>query len=135
MKETEEIMQKDVVPNDNQDINAIEIQDTPKVTSPSDFQKILAVFLLLLSIGYMVSPIDPVPDVIPVLGWFDDLLIVMVGGMNFVQQFMQNQNSFSAKVLKYCKWFLVLLFIIVILLFIGLVVLGFVLVKTLNSPQ
>ena len=31
-----------------------------------------------LSVGLILSPIDPIPDVIPVLGWCDDLVALVV---------------------------------------------------------
>ena len=34
----------------------------------------LSIVFVIISILYTVSPIDLVPDVIPVLGWLDDLL-------------------------------------------------------------
>ena len=37
---------------------------------------LLAKLLLGLTIGYMLSPIDLIPDFIPVLGLLDDLIIV-----------------------------------------------------------
>lgn len=30
----------------------------------------------LLLVGYVVSPIDLIPDVIPVIGWVDDIVLV-----------------------------------------------------------
>ncbi len=35
-----------------------------------------AKLLIGLTVGYLLSPIDLIPDFIPVLGWLDDLLIV-----------------------------------------------------------
>ena len=39
----------------------------------------LAKLLAGLTIGYALSPIDLIPDFIPVLGWLDDLIIVPLG--------------------------------------------------------
>ena len=35
-----------------------------------------AKILIGITVGYLLSPIDLIPDFIPVLGWLDDLLIV-----------------------------------------------------------
>ena len=32
--------------------------------------------MLLLAVAYLVSPIDLIPDVVPVLGWLDDIGVV-----------------------------------------------------------
>lgn len=36
----------------------------------------LAKVLIALTLGYLFSPIDLIPDFIPVLGWLDDLVLV-----------------------------------------------------------
>lgn len=35
-----------------------------------------AKFLIVITLGYLLSPIDLIPDFIPVLGYLDDLIIV-----------------------------------------------------------
>jgi uncharacterized membrane protein YkvA (DUF1232 family) len=40
-----------------------------------------AKFLALVVVGYAVSPIDLIPDFIPVLGYLDDLLLIPLGIM------------------------------------------------------
>ena len=37
---------------------------------------ILAVIAIILAIIYVVFPIDLIPDVIPVIGWLDDLIVI-----------------------------------------------------------
>jgi uncharacterized membrane protein YkvA (DUF1232 family) len=36
--------------------------------------------ILLLALIYILSPIDIVPDVIPVAGWLDDVIVALVAG-------------------------------------------------------
>ncbi|MCB2293627.1 DUF1232 domain-containing protein [Clostridium algoriphilum] len=38
-----------------------------------------AKLIILLVVGYALSPIDLIPDFIPVLGYLDDLIIVPIG--------------------------------------------------------
>ena len=74
----------------------------------SDFQKGLAVFLMVMSLLYTVSPIDLAPDAVPVIGWLDDVGFLMTATMNLVQQFSKDQNSAMVKILKYAKWLMVI---------------------------
>ena len=39
---------------------------------------ILAKILIIMAIGYALSPIDLIPDFIPVIGYLDDILIVPI---------------------------------------------------------
>ncbi len=41
--------------------------------------KIRAVIGLVVIFAYIISPIDAVPDVIPLSGWLDDLIVVPLG--------------------------------------------------------
>ena len=70
---------------------------------------------------YTVSPIDILPDAIPVLGWMDDLGVSAFAVLNVVQQFTSNQKSLLVKIVKYFKWFLILATVGIVLLFGGLV--------------
>jgi uncharacterized membrane protein YkvA (DUF1232 family) len=44
-----------------------------------------AKFLALIVVGYALSPIDLIPDFIPVLGYLDDLILVPLGIMLVVR--------------------------------------------------
>jgi uncharacterized membrane protein YkvA (DUF1232 family) len=35
--------------------------------------------IFLLALLYVLSPVDLIPDVIPVVGWTDDLLALLIG--------------------------------------------------------
>ncbi len=37
---------------------------------------LLAKLIILLAIAYLLSPVDLIPDFIPVLGWLDDVIII-----------------------------------------------------------
>jgi len=41
--------------------------------------KLRAVILLVLIFAYVISPIDIIPDFIPLSGWLDDLVVVPLG--------------------------------------------------------
>lgn len=40
---------------------------------------------LVLAVGYVVSPIDLVPDFIPIVGWLDDLIVLTMGLNKFLE--------------------------------------------------
>ena len=40
-----------------------------------------AMLILLLALIYIISLIDIVPDVIPVAGWVDDVIVTLVAGI------------------------------------------------------
>lgn len=43
------------------------------------FHILRAILLLVAALFYCISPIDLVPDTIPLLGWADDLVILATG--------------------------------------------------------
>ena len=87
----------------------------------SPMQKGFAVFLAIVSLLYTASPIDLVPDAIPVVGWLDDIGFLIIATMNAIQQFTKDQNSTMVKILKYAKWFMVVAVVIAALLLGGLI--------------
>ncbi|MBR3669386.1 MAG: DUF1232 domain-containing protein [Fibrobacter sp.] len=92
-----------------------------EMNGASNFQKGLAVFLLIVSVLYTLSPIDLAPDAIPVVGWIDDFGFLVTATMNAIQQFAKDQNSAMVKILKYAKWFLIIAVVIAALLLGGLI--------------
>ncbi len=95
--------------------------DVKDMDGASPMQKGLAVFFMIMSLLYTASPIDLVPDAIPVVGWLDDIGFLVTAAMNAIQQFTKDQNSAMVKILKYAKWFMVIAVIIAALLLGGLI--------------
>ena len=77
----------------------------------------------VLGIIYAISPVDILPDVIPVAGWVDDILITVTGGLNLIQSYLKESNEHLAKIVKGIKWVLIVLGILIIAI-IALVVVG-----------
>ena len=67
-----------------------------------------------LAVLYMVSPVDILPDVIPVAGWVDDLLITVTGGLNLIQSYVKEGNETLASILGMIKWVVIILGVIAI---------------------
>ena len=80
---------------------------------------------LILALIYTVSPIDLVPDFIPIVWWFEDALLVIVGGLNGIQNGVLEANSSLRTLIKYLKWGLLIIGGIAILIVVLLVVLVF----------
>ncbi|MCQ2108599.1 MAG: DUF1232 domain-containing protein [Fibrobacter sp.] len=74
--------------------------------------KALSIIVALVAAAYTASPIDAVPDAIPVLGWLDDIGFVLMAALNVYQQFAKDQNSTMVKLIRYTKWMLVALIIL-----------------------
>ena len=78
-----------------------------------------------MALIYTVSPIDLVPDFIPIVGWLEDALLVIVGGLNGIQNGVLEANSSLRTLIKYLKWGLLIIGGIAILIVVLLVVLVF----------
>lgn len=92
-------------------------------TGANTLWKALSIVIAMLALAYDVSPIDAVPDAIPVLGWLDDIGITAFAAMNVYQQFAKNPKAPLVKLAKYIKWILVTLVVLLGVAFGGLVTL------------
>jgi len=69
-----------------------------------------------LALIYTISPIDLVPDAFPILGWLDDITLLNVALLNLVEKYHEKTHTKLAYILRYLKWILLVLGIIVLLL-------------------
>lgn len=59
-----------------------------------------------LGVFYGISPIDIVPDIIPVVGWIDDLVITGGSLLHLGQAFAKDTSEALAKMIGLFKWVL-----------------------------
>ncbi|MGI6446012.1 MAG: YkvA family protein [Candidatus Ozemobacteraceae bacterium] len=48
--------------------------------------------LCVLAVLYVVSPVDLIPDVVPIIGWLDDITVFIAGIINFLH-YIKNKRS------------------------------------------
>lgn len=89
---------------------------------------ILAKLLAFLTVAYALSPIDLIPDFIPVLGYLDDLILLpllVVLTIKIIPKEVWLQSKEQAKALiatkQMKKWYYVLPVIVIWLLIFGLI--------------
>ncbi len=51
------------------------------------------IVVVIVAIIYVISPIDVVPDLIPFVGYLDDVIVGLVGLKNAVSIFIGNQQQ------------------------------------------
>ena len=83
--------------------------------------KALSVIIAMAAIVYDLSPIDAVPDVVPLFGWLDDVGFTLMAALNAYQHFSKDQSAIYVRLAKYVKWMMVALIILA-----GVAVGGFV---------
>ena len=90
---------------------------------------IIAKIFIIMAIGYALSPIDLIPDFIPVLGYLDDILIVpllVIISIKFIPKPVMAECREQAKDMwkdgKPKKWYYAIPIILIWLLIIFLIV-------------
>lgn len=66
--------------------------------------KIMPTVLAVIATIYGVSPIDLSPDIIPIVGWIDDIVILGGAYLNLAQAFTKDVNKNFAALLGIAKW-------------------------------
>ena len=74
-----------------------------------------ALGFVLLGLLYGVSPIDIIPD-IPVIGWTDDVLVLILTTLNLIVQLLTDIAGTVAQIAKELKNIRVVLYVIAFLL-------------------
>lgn len=71
-----------------------EIEQVKKALDKTQQQKgntgMSRIFWILLVIGYVLSPIDVIPDAIPIVGAVDDVLVILISVISFFYNKKQN---------------------------------------------
>jgi hypothetical protein len=92
-------------------------------------EKIRAVIGMVVIFAYIISPFDLVPDVIPLAGWVDDLIVVPVGfaltrlltpGINVVEK--QQRAQKDVKRIIFWAIFSILAVVLLVLAWLGLLI-------------
>lgn len=76
----------------------------------------MAYILFAISILYAISPVDIVPDIAPVIGWFDDVVIAITGSLNLIQKTLVKGNQSLVTIIKFIKFGILGIGIIIVLL-------------------
>ena len=97
-----------------------------KVEITEKTNKISPIIVGILGVLYGVSPIDAIPDVIPVAGWIDDLVITGGSLLGVAQAFAKDTSVYLAKIIGIFKWSLWILggILIAILALLGVTIYG-----------
>lgn len=69
----------------------------------------------MLSMLYVLSPFDLVPDAVPIAGLLEDVLIGLAGILNLVESYADNTNGLITRTLKTAKWIIVFAAILIVL--------------------
>ncbi|MDT3740214.1 MAG: YkvA family protein [Candidatus Kapabacteria bacterium] len=86
-----------------------------------------AKLFIVILVGYALSPIDLIPDFIPILGYLDDLILIPLGitvALKMIPNQVMVESRIKASTLKTKprNWIAVAVIVVIWLIIIGLVV-------------
>lgn len=102
-----------------------EIVNNDEPYKNKSLNSILSWIPFILALIYTISPVDFIPDVIPVAGWGEDAMFLIVSALHGIQNTVLDKNTSIYKIIKYIKWASLILTIIFILILVLLIVLVF----------
>jgi uncharacterized membrane protein YkvA (DUF1232 family) len=100
--------------------------------------KLGSVVGLLLIFAYVISPIDIIPDFIPMAGWLDDLVVVPLG-LALMRKLipsinvMEKRDRAQASVRRIILWTVLSLVVAFILVLLGLGLLIYIIVRLITG--
>lgn len=87
-------------------------QATPPNNTP---QRMRGWIGAILSMLYVLSPFDLVPDAVPIAGLLEDVLIGMAGILNLIESYGGNFNGLLARTIKIAKWIILMAAVLIML--------------------
>ncbi|WP_010254009.1 YkvA family protein [Myroides injenensis] len=86
--------------------------------------KVGALLVGVLGVLYGISPIDLVPDVIPVVGWLDDLVIAGGAILHVIEAYLKDYSNSLASLVRMVKWLIWILggLLVLVLALFGVVI-------------
>lgn len=94
----------------------MELQRTFKEQSIKNGMSTMNWITTILGTLYVISPVDFIPDAIPVVGWIDDILIAVSSISTVINSQLSQTNRTLSNMLKALKYISFSLFIIIALL-------------------
>ncbi len=110
--------------NNEEKVFEPEIVNNNEPNQNKSLNSILSWIPFILALIYTVSPIDFIPDVIPVAGWGEDAMFLIVSALHGIQNTVFDKNTSIYKIVKCIKlasFILTIVFIIILVLLIVLV--------------
>ena len=111
--------------NEEEKVFDPEIVNNDEHNQNKSLNSILSWIPFILALIYTVSPVDFIPDVIPIAGWGEDAMFLILSALHGIQNTVLDKDTSIYKIIKYIKWVSLILTIIFILILVLLIVLVF----------